>query len=47
MSTVNHAVGVNQFGPPGRLMLTTQTYACPAAAPHYGVSFNLTWDSSF
>jgi Peptidase A4 family len=38
---------VNQFAPPGQLLLTSQANACPAAAPQHGNSFHLTWDSSF
>jgi len=39
---------VNQFGPPGQLLLVTQTNACPASAPQrWNGSFNVTWDGSF
>ncbi len=39
---------VNQFGPPGQLLLVTQTNACQASAPQrWNGSFNVTWDGSF
>jgi Peptidase A4 family len=38
---------VNQPAPPGTLLTTSQTNACPTVAPFPGGGFELSWDSSF
>jgi Peptidase A4 family len=36
-----------QPSPPGTLLPVSQANACPAAAPHHGGTFEVSWDSSF
>jgi hypothetical protein len=38
---------VNQFAPPGQLLLITQSNACPTTAPQHRDSFSVSWDGSF
>lgn len=38
---------IGQSGSPGKLLLTTDTAACPVVSPSSGDSFSATWDGSF